>query len=211
MSIQCTCPQCGSAYATIPSQLKVGKGKYCSTACYYAAARGRARPGSGPRSFTPEQFWVAFREKTRPEGDCLIWIGKRQWDRKGDYGLVWVGPRATRRRRRAHRVSLERKLGRPIRAGFQANHTCDRMLCVAEDHLYEGTQQQNVDDRIARGRSRHPRGEDHGSAKLTDVQVGEIKLALRCGAKQQALADRYGVSNQLISALHRGKLRTDIV
>jgi hypothetical protein len=44
---------------------------------------------------------------------------------------------------KVHRLALERKLGRPIRPGYEALHTCDCKSCVNEDHLYEGTKKDN--------------------------------------------------------------------
>jgi hypothetical protein len=49
-----------------------------------------------------------------------------------------------------HRLALERKLGRPIKPGFKALHTCDCKSCVNPNHLYEGTQGDNVRDREER-------------------------------------------------------------
>jgi hypothetical protein len=51
------------------------------------------------------------------------------------------------------RLVLERKLGRAIKPGFFALHTCDYQPCVNKDHLYEGTQNDNIQDII----KRHPR------------------------------------------------------
>jgi len=48
------------------------------------------------------------------------------------------------------------------------------------------------------------RGERHPSAKLTDVQVVEIKRRLDCGETQTPLAREYGVSVALISKIRRG-------
>jgi len=52
----------------------------------------------------------------------------------------------------AHRLVLERKLGRPIKPGYQANHHCDNPSCVNPDHLKEGTYKENRQDAIARNR-----------------------------------------------------------
>lgn len=35
---------------------------------------------------------------------------------------------------------------------FQINHKCDRELCIEPSHLYDGTQQENVDDMMRRAR-----------------------------------------------------------
>lgn len=88
-----------------------------------------------------------FFDKTVMRGGCLVWTGGA--DENG-YGLF----RPNGRRgptTRAHRWSLERELGRPIGEGLFACHTCDVPACVLFDHLYEGTAQDNADDRDGRG------------------------------------------------------------
>jgi hypothetical protein len=45
-----------------------------------------------------------------------------------------------------HRFVLEKKLGRPIRPGYQALHICDLKNCVSFEHLYEGSPKDNVRD-----------------------------------------------------------------
>jgi hypothetical protein len=59
---------------------------------------------------------------------------------------------------RLNRIALERKLGRPIRPGYEALHTCDWPSCVNTEHLYEGTKQDNVHDLMIRDPTR--RSED---------------------------------------------------
>lgn len=46
----------------------------------------------------------------------------------------------------AHRVALEIKLGRPLRRGRIACHTCLNKWCGNPAHLYEGTYSQNSSD-----------------------------------------------------------------
>jgi hypothetical protein len=64
----------------------------------------------------------------------------------GRYHLVHVDGK----RIRATRLVLARKLGRPIKAGFHALHTCDWPSCVNPDHLYEGTDKDNIRDAMER-------------------------------------------------------------
>lgn len=45
--------------------------------------------------------------------------------------------------RRLNRLMLEIKLGRALRPGMQACHSCDNPPCINPDHLYEATNQQN--------------------------------------------------------------------
>jgi hypothetical protein len=72
------------------------------------------------------------------------------------YGRVFV---ARARSRRAHRLALERKLGRPIKPGYQALHGCDNRRCVstAPGHVFEDTHARNMQDRA----ERNPQSFDH--------------------------------------------------
>src|SRR5688572_18949811 len=65
--------------------------------------------------------------------------------------VIYTGP--VRSWRYYCRFLLREKLGRSLHAGMQTNHTCDSPHgpCIAKAHLYEGTQQQNMDDRSMNG------------------------------------------------------------
>ena len=62
-----------------------------------------------------------------------------------------------------HRFVLEEKLGRPIKPGYVAMHTCDTPWCIFEGHLREGTRADNNADRDAKGRQVCLRGDAHPS------------------------------------------------
>lgn len=49
-----------------------------------------------------------------------------------------------------HRVSLSLNLGREIRPGYQALHSCDNSWCFSQEHLYEGTREDNTRDSMER-------------------------------------------------------------
>lgn len=84
---------------------------------------------------------------------CIEYDGARN---KGGYGVL---PKAVNGSRLAHRAALAEALGRPVEG--VARHTCDNPPCVNPAHLREGTQRQNVDDAIERGRiARGPRKAD---------------------------------------------------
>ena len=51
-------------------------------------------------------------------------------------------------------------------------HTCDNRWCINPDHLIEGTHNDNVQDRVLRGRSAI--GANNGRSKLTESDVLEI-------------------------------------
>ncbi len=87
------------------------------------------------------RFW-RFTDKGA-SGEC--------WPRKvspgGAYGRVIVNGIVTR----AHRYSWTIHKG-PIPDGMYVLHTCDNPACVNPAHLWLGTQQDNVDDMVAKGR-----------------------------------------------------------
>src|SRR5690554_8143181 len=53
---------------------------------------------------------------------------------------------------------------------FVVRHDCDNPACVNPDHLSIGTVQDNVDDRVRRGRQHDCSGEHNSQVKLTDEQ-----------------------------------------
>lgn len=80
-----------------------------------------------------------------PDG-CWLWTGLA--DQHG-YGRIHFEGRVTR----AHRVSWMIHEG-PIPEGQKVLHRCDTPACVRPDHLFLGTQADNMADMNAKGRGR---------------------------------------------------------
>lgn len=80
-------------------------------------------------------------------------------------------------------------------------HRCDVKLCCSPEHLFLGTQKENMDDMYAKGRGRHAFGEDHGMRKLDSEQVLAIFKDPR---PQKAIAKEYGVGLTCISNIKTG-------
>lgn len=86
-------------------------------------------------------------------------------------------------------------------------HTCDNPSCVNPDHLIAGTTQDNIDDKVSRGRAKGAHsGEQHHNAILTDKQVEEIRKVPNVYGSGRRLAKKYGVSESTISNI-RSKVR----
>lgn len=81
---------------------------------------------------------------------CWIWPG---W-RRGQYGGLFV-PGGRRQSALAHRWSYEQFVG-AVPEGMKVCHRCDTPLCVNPDHLFLGTQADNVRDMVQKGRHRSP-------------------------------------------------------
>lgn len=89
-----------------------------------------------------------FAAKVERTPTCWLWRGAKERSTPGrDYGLVVIdGVRL-----RAHRAAWLMERGE-IPEGLGVLHRCDTPACVRIDHLYLGTQKQNVADAVARGR-----------------------------------------------------------
>ncbi len=144
-----------------------------------------------------DRFW-RYSGKTSDRKSCWIWIAGLTID---GYGQFSIG----RKYISANRYSLALKIGRLLVAGEYACHTCDTKPCVNPNHLFLGTPADNSQDMVSKGRSSHScggKGERHGNAKLTNVDVTEIRKSYQ--TKRSELAEKYGVSEWMISAIiHR--------
>ncbi len=105
------------------------------------------------------------------------------------------------------RIAYQVAVG-PIPEGLKVLHTCDTPACCNPRHLFLGTNADNVADCIAKGRKAPVKfGSAHGSSKLTQEQVQDIKLAVLSGESQKSVGDRFGVSQSNVSLISRGLSR----
>lgn len=124
-------------------------------------------------------------------GDCWIW--KLAVDSDG-YPRMKVKGKTVR----ATWVSLKEFRGITVEKGQQACHTCDTPSCINPNHLFAGTYQENVDDKMRKGRHR-------GNMKISDEQVIEIRELLGCGVKRQTIMDQFGIKQSQITRIKNGE------
>ena len=144
------------------------------------------------------------------ETGCWIWNRKAR--HFFGYGLFSIGRYAdgTHKQVTAHRLSYELAKG-PIPDGLLICHTCDVPECVNPDHLYAGTQKDNMRDADLRNRIqryRHPKGAAHCRAKLSDEDVAAIRAS---DEKNVTLARRYSVTKEYISRVRHNHERSIII
>ena len=101
------------------------------------------------------------------------------------YGEIGDGKKI----RKGHRVAYEAFVGQ-IPDGAFVLHRCDNPLCVNPEHLWLGNNADNMRDMESKGRAKHPKGEYHGRAKLTEVQVREILRMAAEGVINKAVLGR---------------------
>lgn len=94
----------------------------------------------------------------------------------------------------------------PILEGLSVLHTCDYKRCINPKHLFLGTQQDNIDDMMCKGRKSNRQGGYNHMAILDEDQVREIKYFLEhSGLTQQRIANHFGVSQAIICQINTGK------
>lgn len=92
----------------------------------------------------------------------------------------------------------------PMNGKWIACHKCDNPKCVNPDHLWAGTQTENMTDAIQKGRLKPPCicGELNATSKLTEDQVAQIrKLHAPWKMSYAKLAKRFGVARSTIQAV----------
>lgn len=136
---------------------------------------------------------------------CWLWTGCKM---KFGHGQFNIGNHEIQL---AHRFSYELHYG-PIPAGENVCHHCDNPPCIRPDHLFSGTQADNMGDAASKGRTSRlgsgdaaPRGSDHWNAKLTEDQVVEILNLRNQGLSYAKIAEGYDVIPQYIGELCRGE------
>lgn len=163
------------------------------------------------RPYKGVTFWDRVHGHTSiDEHGCHLFTGHRNEDGYGrihkDGKLVFV-----------HRAVWERDHG-AIPAGMLVCHRCDIPACINIEHLFIGTQTDNMRDMMKKGRGESRRrwgntntkgkhfnvGSKHGSAIFTEDQVRLIKQRLAENIAVQVLADQYSCSYTAISHIKRG-------
>lgn len=132
-----------------------------------------------------------------PNSGCWLWIGAIG----GRDGRPMIGKDSAVAY--AHRVAWELYRGE-VPDGMSVLHTCDVPSCVNPDHLWLGTQDDNMKDcaekgRIVPGRN-NQRGETASRAKLTERDVLEIRT--RALSRKQYAA-KFGIHWVYVKAIQR--------
>lgn len=131
-----------------------------------------------------------------PNSGCWIWVGARI---STGYGCVRINKKTFT----THRLSWRIKHGHE--APRYVCHTCDVRLCCNPDHLFDGSQADNMQDAKGKGRHKPPpllRAENHPRSKLT---WGDVDLIRNHSESIPKAAARFGVARSLIGDIRNNK------
>ena len=139
------------------------------------------------------RFWSKVEKRSGAE--CWPWLASKAHFGHGQFKVGGKHGSCVH----AHRVAWELTFG-DIPAGAVVRHRCDNPPCVNPAHLVIGTQDDNINDRVRRGRS--AAGDKHGRAKLTSADVANIRLSQE---PISILAKNYGVNRETVRAAKSGR------
>jgi hypothetical protein len=190
------CGQCGRSFSVPACYAKRGQYRYCGRACYDTS---RAPAPKSPRPSFAERIW----QKIVRGNGCWEWTGTRY---PNGYGSCASGKRG--RNDYAHRVVWRLTFGR-IPDGLRVLHHCDNPPCCRPDHLFLGTDADNVADKVAKGRQL--KGEQITGARLRATQIPDIRQRLAEGEPMHLIAADCGVSRGAIQDIALNKTWRHVV
>jgi hypothetical protein len=130
-----------------------------------------------------------------PNSGCWLWNGAGVPNKWGYCRIKSDGKKL----QMVHRVAYEFHRG-PIPAGLFVCHRCDVPICVNPDHLFLGTNADNVADKVRK--ERQVRGVKSSKAKLSPEQVLEIRASI---AGARALGRQYGITHTTVGQIRQHK------
>jgi HNH endonuclease len=143
-----------------------------------------------------DRFW----EKVEKTDSCWLWKGARKPLGYGTF-MVKKGRFAI-----AHRMSWQFAFG-DIPSGLHVLHRCDVPACVRPDHLFLGTQADNMADCIEKGRRRYgyrdQRGDRNPNVVYSDAMVAAMLADLAAGGRPVSVARAHGISYYTLWQIRR--------
>jgi len=137
------------------------------------------------------RFWA----KVNKTETCWLWTGSKG---RNSSGLYYGYFRLFGYVERAHRVSFFITYG-DFDFTLCILHRCDTTLCVRPEHLFLGTEKDNSDDMISKGR----RG--YRSLELTSTQIDEIITRHNNGEPIRELAFKLKLGYGTVWSIAHGK------
>ncbi len=181
-------------------------GQYCSKSCL--------RPKRTPK---PRFTWsrATQEEKIKRITDSfnnnVIKNETGCWDWSGGFypnGYIKMGCAPNGTRPLGHRISWLIHNG-DIPNDKIVCHSCDNRACTRPDHLFLGTQSDNIRDMHKKRRGLL--GDTHTNSKLNSIQVLKIKELLNNNHTHRKIAEMFNVCRPTITNIKNGKVWAHLI
>lgn len=136
------------------------------------------------------RFWSKV---SKTKSGCWEWTG---WKNQCGYGCLEIKGKEYR----AHRLSYELHYKKSPDM-LQVLHKCDNPCCINPEHLFLGTQADNVRDMVEKKRGVNLCGEKHGMSKLYPELVRYIRTS---PLSEKELGKQLKISPSAIGNARRG-------
>jgi len=188
--VDITCTQCGSVSKkrkdNVQKTLLRGGNLFCSNACVLSYRNPQGTPAER----------LERGAKANPNTGCIEWVGYT----RGGYGSLRIDGKQLQ----AHRVAYEISKG-PIPEGLFVCHKCDNRRCINIEHLFLGTNKDNVDDMV--NKRRHNFGDKHPNTVVTKKVKDEMVPFVASGITVLEIAKRlgikYGTAKHYVAAIRK--------
>jgi len=185
------CENCGAPVFIASCYIRRGRGRFCSISC-------KAKKIHKPFQDVRIRLFKKVTKSQEPDGCWIFYLSPKNNQRYGS--IVYNG-----KEERVHRVSFILEYGN-IPDGLVVRHRCDNTLCVNPSHLLLGTQLENIQDMVDRGRASRRKGSQNPAAKISESIAAEIR-ALFTGARGdiRRLSERFKISETTVSRVVNNK------
>lgn len=129
---------------------------------------------------------------------CWIWTGAKN---PRGYGAFYLGGKVVN----SHRASMLIFKADVLIDGMTVCHSCDNPACVNPDHLWVGTQKDNITDCISKKRKNtaSSRGEKSGKSTIGNAQAISI-FGLKGKKTRREISMEFGISMDTVSKIFNG-------
>ena len=137
-----------------------------------------------------DKFWS--RVNIRQKSECWEW---KAYKMKKGYGVVWFRGKYWYTHRLAYFLHTQKNIRNHI------CHSCDNPACCNPNHLWEGTHQQNMQDRNKKGRCSKPIGEKSWNALFTSKEVLAMRKLRKDGLSYREIMNRFEIKHGTLKAI----------